>query len=98
MHRRRHAEIAGAGLGGLTLAAALAQRGWTVRVHERAAQLRDIGVGTSIWENGHKALDAVGALDEVMSYGTRIVKAELIDHRLRVVRLQQHNDTDNRAL
>ena len=98
MSRGRHAEIAGAGLGGLTLASALAQRGWSVRVHERAPQLRDIGVGTSIWENGHKALDAVGALDEVMSYGTRIVRAELIDHRLRVVRLQHYNDTDNRAL
>jgi 2-polyprenyl-6-methoxyphenol hydroxylase-like FAD-dependent oxidoreductase len=98
MAARRHAEIAGAGLGGLTLAAALAQRGWSVRVHERAPQLRDLGVGTSIWENGHKALDAVGALDEVMSYGTRIVRAELIDHNMRVVRLQEYNDTDNRAL
>ena len=39
MPARRHAEIAGAGLGGLTLAAALAQRGWSVRVHERAPQL-----------------------------------------------------------
>ena len=98
MSRRCHAEIAGAGLGGLTLAAALAQRGWSVRVHERAPQLRDIGVGTSIWENGHRALEAVGALDEVMSYGTRIVRAELIDHRMRAVRLQHYNDTDNRAL
>jgi 2-polyprenyl-6-methoxyphenol hydroxylase-like FAD-dependent oxidoreductase len=98
MSSRRHAEIAGAGLGGLTLAAALGQRGWSVRVHERAPHLRDIGVGTSIWENGHRALEAVGALEEVLSYGTRIVRAELIDHRLKVVRLQRYNDTDDRAL
>ena len=98
MTARRHAEIAGAGLGGLTLAAALAQRGWSVRVHERAPHLRDIGVGTSIWENGHGALDAVGALDEVLSYGTPIVRAELIDHRLRAVRVQNFNRTDDRAL
>ena len=98
MTARRHAEIAGAGLGGLTLAAALAQRGWSVRVHERAPQLRDIGVGTSIWENGHRALEAVGALDEVMSYGTRIVRAELIDHRMRAVRVQSYNSMDDRAL
>jgi 2-polyprenyl-6-methoxyphenol hydroxylase-like FAD-dependent oxidoreductase len=60
MSRRRHAEIAGAGVAWLTLAAALAQCGWSGRVHERASQLRDLGVGTSIWENGHKALETVG--------------------------------------
>jgi 2-polyprenyl-6-methoxyphenol hydroxylase-like FAD-dependent oxidoreductase len=98
MSRRRHAEIAGAGLGGLTLAAALAQRGWSVRVHERAPQLRDLGVGTSIWENGHKALEAVGALAEVLSCGTKIARAELIDHRLKAVRVQKYNDVDDRAL
>jgi 2-methyl-3-hydroxypyridine 5-carboxylic acid dioxygenase len=32
---RRHAEIAGAGFGGLTAAIALARRGWSVRVHEK---------------------------------------------------------------
>jgi 2-polyprenyl-6-methoxyphenol hydroxylase-like FAD-dependent oxidoreductase len=95
---KRHAEIVGAGFAGLTAACALAQRGWSVRVHERAPQLRDLGVGTSIWENGHRALEAVGALDEVMSYGTRIVRAELIDHKMRAVRLHNYNSTDDRAL
>src|SRR5262245_38551109 len=98
MTRRRHAEIAGAGLGGLTLATALAHRGWSVRVHERAPHLRDIGVGTSIWENGHRALEAVGALDEVLSYGSRLVRADLIDHHLRALRVQHFNDTDDRGL
>jgi 2-polyprenyl-6-methoxyphenol hydroxylase-like FAD-dependent oxidoreductase len=74
----------------------LAQCGWSVRVHERGSRLGDLG--TSIWENGHKALEAVGALVEVMSCGTSIVRTELIDHHLRPVRLEQYNDTDNRAL
>ena len=43
----RHAEIAGAGLGGLATSVALAQRGWTVRVHERSDTLRMFGAG--IW-------------------------------------------------
>lgn len=76
----RHVEIAGAGIGGLTAAAAFAQRGWSVRVHERAAELRDIGVGTTIWANGHRVLAAIGALDEVLARGNRISRLELFDH------------------
>jgi len=95
---RRRAEIAGAGLGGLTLATALAQRGWGVRLHERAAQLRDLGVGTTIWQNGQRALEAVGALAEVAEKGTRIGQQRIFDAQLRLLRLDQFNDTDNRAM
>jgi 2-methyl-3-hydroxypyridine 5-carboxylic acid dioxygenase len=62
---RRHAEIAGGGFAGLTLAVALARRGWSVRVHERDAQLRAIGAGIFLWENGMQALEAVGAQDSL---------------------------------
>ena len=98
MPERRRAEIAGAGIGGLTAAAALAQRGWSVRVHERAPHLRDIGVGTSIWQNGHRTLAAVGALDEVLLCGTKIARSELYDERGNMLRLQEFNDQDDRAL
>lgn len=56
-----HAEISGAGFAGLICASALAQRGWTVRVHERAPDLRNYGAGISCWYNFVKALKAVGA-------------------------------------
>jgi 2-polyprenyl-6-methoxyphenol hydroxylase-like FAD-dependent oxidoreductase len=58
---KRHAEIVGGGFAGLTAACALAQRGWTVRVHERADQLRTTGAGIYIYENGLRVLEAVGA-------------------------------------
>jgi len=64
--RKPHAEIAGAGIGGLTVAAALAQRGWSVRVHEAAADLRAYGAGIYIWGNGLKVLQAIGAHDEAV--------------------------------
>lgn len=57
----RRAEIAGAGIGGLTAATALAQRGWTVRVHEQAPTLRSYGAGIYLWENGIRVLTAIGA-------------------------------------
>ncbi len=60
----RRAEIAGAGIGGLTTAAALAQRGWSVTVHERAPTLRTFGAGIYIWSNGLRVLRAIGAYDE----------------------------------
>jgi len=64
MSQQRHAEIAGAGIGGLAAAAALARRGWSVRVHERSPELRAIGAGIYIWENGLRVLQALGAYDE----------------------------------
>jgi 2-polyprenyl-6-methoxyphenol hydroxylase-like FAD-dependent oxidoreductase len=63
---QRHAEIAGAGIAGLTAAAALAQRGWSVTVHERSPNLRTFGAGIYIWSNGLKVLKAIGAYDEAI--------------------------------
>ena len=61
----RHAEIAGAGFAGLTAAAALAQRGWSVRVHEMGEELRTAGAGIYVYENGLKVFEAVGAFEAV---------------------------------
>src|SRR5262249_10471511 len=58
--RRRRAEIVGAGFAGLAAACALAQRGWSVRGHERADRLRTTGAGIYIYENGLRVLEALG--------------------------------------
>ncbi|SPU54362.1 FAD-dependent oxidoreductase [Bordetella trematum] len=62
----KRVEISGAGFAGLTAAAAFAQRGWSVRVHERADSLRTAGAGIFIFENGLKVLRAIGAYDEAV--------------------------------
>lgn len=67
MTRPRHAEIAGAGFAGLAAAIALRQRGWSVRVHEANAELRELGAGIFVWENGLLVLGALGARDEVLA-------------------------------
>jgi 2-polyprenyl-6-methoxyphenol hydroxylase-like FAD-dependent oxidoreductase len=66
---RGHIEISGAGLAGLTAAAAFAQRGFTVRVHERSPELRAAGSGIFIFENGLRVLRAIGAHDEAIAGG-----------------------------
>ena len=62
----RRVEIVGAGFAGLTAACALAQRGWRVRVHERAERLRTAGAGINVYENGLRVLEAVGAAEETL--------------------------------
>ena len=81
----RHVEIAGAGLAGLTAAAALGKRGWSVRVHERGNDLREIGAGIYLWENALRALEDVGAYDAVTATAERVQSPELRDHRNRVL-------------
>jgi salicylate hydroxylase len=52
--------IAGAGLGGLTAALALIQRGHRVRLFEQAAELKEVGAGVQIGPNGSRVLISLG--------------------------------------
>ena len=56
----RNVLIAGAGLGGLTAALALIQRGHKVRVYEQASEPREIGAGVQIGSNGSRLLISLG--------------------------------------
>ena len=89
---RGHIEVAGAGLSGLTVATALALRGWSVRVHERSTVLREIGAGIYLWENALRALEVVGAYDAVAAHGERIYSPELRDHRHRLLQREWLRD------
>lgn len=92
MSDKGRVEIAGAGLAGLTVAAALAGRGWSVRVHERGCELREIGAGIYLWENALRALEVVGAYDEVAAKGERVHCPELRDHRHRLLQREWLRD------
>jgi salicylate hydroxylase len=52
--------IAGAGLGGLTLAVALLKRGFDVDIYEQSPELREVGAGLWISANGSRVLEALG--------------------------------------
>src|SRR5882757_6374375 len=82
---KRHVEIIGAGFAGLTAACAFAQRGWSVRVHERADQLRTTGAGIYIYENGLRVLEAVGAYDDAVRGAPFAHTREVRDDRNRVI-------------
>jgi 2-polyprenyl-6-methoxyphenol hydroxylase-like FAD-dependent oxidoreductase len=82
---KRHAEIVGAGFAGLTAACALAQHGWSVRVHERADALRTTGAGIYIYENGLRVLEAVGAYDAAVKGAPFAHTREVRDDKNRTI-------------
>ena len=64
----RRAEIAGAGIAGVAAAAALARRGWTVRVHEMAAAPHAAAHGVYIPAAVQQALRGIGAFEALSAY------------------------------
>jgi len=71
-----HAEIAGAGFGGLMAAVTLARAGWSVRVHERTQFVRSEGYGIAIHRNGILVLQALGVFDDIRAGAVRVSHLE----------------------
>jgi salicylate hydroxylase len=60
-----HVLIAGAGIGGLTAALALLQRGYKVDLYEQASELKEVGAGVQISANGTRALFGLGLEEDL---------------------------------
>ena len=93
----RTAEIAGAGLSGLTLATRLAQLGWKVRLHERNPELRMFGAGIWLWESGLRTLETIGAFDHATQRARTIREWRICDERGRVL-MSRPMASDDRLL
>ena len=85
MSGRLRIEIAGAGIAGLTAAAALAQRGHSVRVHESSGELREIGAGIYLKRNSVEVLKKLGLFDALTRRAERLLCGEIRDERNRVL-------------
>ncbi|MFM8352749.1 MAG: FAD-dependent oxidoreductase [Actinomycetales bacterium] len=89
----RHAEIAGAGIAGLGLACQLAEIGWTVRIHERAAEVRETGAGIALGQNGVDAMRTIGAFDQGIQGGSKVHYWNIVDQWGKVVQ-EEHLSTE----
>lgn len=60
--------VAGGGIGGLSIAYALAQKGHEIAVLEQATDFTEVGAGIQLAPNGMRALADLGLADPVMPY------------------------------
>ncbi len=66
----RRALIAGAGIGGLTAALALARGDFKVEIFERAPVLQEFGAGLQLTPNATRVLERLGVLEAVRGLAT----------------------------
>jgi 2-polyprenyl-6-methoxyphenol hydroxylase-like FAD-dependent oxidoreductase len=70
MDTRKEIVILGAGIGGLTTAIALRQKGFeNVRIYERRHTVRTIGAGIVIWANASKIFTTLNLINEIEQVG-----------------------------
>jgi 2-polyprenyl-6-methoxyphenol hydroxylase-like FAD-dependent oxidoreductase len=77
--------IAGAGIAGLTAAAAFRSFGFDVDIYEQSAEPREIGAGIYLKENSFDVLDRLGLTDGLAKRGVRIQAARILDEDQQVV-------------
>ncbi len=84
MPKIRRVLIAGGGIGGLAVAAALEKVGIHAELYEQGAELREVGAGVGLWSNALASLDQLGAGGEVRdaTLPLRIVSAAASDGRV----------------
>ncbi|MCA2211115.1 FAD-dependent monooxygenase [Nocardia rosealba] len=73
--------VVGGGIGGTAVALGLIERGWSVRVLERATRYTEVGAGISLWPNALRALDVLGVGEAVRAQGLDDVSAGIRDER-----------------
>src|SRR6187455_299457 len=73
-----HVAIVGGGIGGLTAANALLQRGISVRVYEQAAALTEVGAGVALQPNGIRMLRRLGFGEDLLRCGARWRQAHFL--------------------
>ncbi len=71
--------VVGGGIGGLAVAAAMAQRGAQVSVLEQADEITEVGAGLQIGPNGFAVLRALGAGDALAAKSVRATGVSLLN-------------------
>jgi 2-polyprenyl-6-methoxyphenol hydroxylase-like FAD-dependent oxidoreductase len=90
---QRHVEICGAGICGLTTGLLFRKHGWSVTIHERAPEIREVGAGIGLHASALRVFERLGIFDEVLARGRATEAVETRDSRGRVIankQLEEH--------
>ena len=79
------AAIVGAGIGGLTAALALLQRGWRVRVYEQAETLGEVGAGITIASGTGRGLASLGLEPALLAESLPSSSVAFVHYRTRAL-------------
>lgn len=71
--------IIGAGIGGLSTAIALMQKGIDIEIYEQSEQLKEVGAGLWVAPNGLKVFEKLGISKEIISKGIELNKISVVD-------------------
>ena len=77
----KKAVIVGGGVGGLTAAIALRQRGIEATVYERAPAIGQVGAGLHLWTNALHVFQQLGIGDRAAAIGTPVERSEYVTSR-----------------
>ena len=77
--------IIGAGIGGLSTAIALAQKGIEVTIYEQAPELKEVGAGIWVAPNGLKVYEKLGIVDEIIKAGQSLELISAVDINGKVI-------------
>lgn len=84
--------IVGAGIGGLTTAIALAQKGINVKIFERANEIKEVGAGIWVAPNGMKVFEKLGIVQEIINSGKILKKISVVDLEYNPISTINEND------
>jgi len=91
----KHSEIVilGAGVGGLTTAIALQQKGFeNISIYERRKTATTIGAGLVLWANASKILDKLNLLTEIEKIGGKLKEMQRWSERKEFLGAMSIND------
>lgn len=76
-------DIIGAGIGGLTTALTLKQKGVTVNVYESSAEIKLVGAGIILANNAMQIFKKLGVQHKIEKAGNKISYMKITDHQLK---------------